>query len=279
MRAFKAVIAAAGLMLPTAAAHGALASTGSPFMALGEAQPAPVGFILFCAIDPRECFGDAAPPAIIAGNGVGPSATAALSDGRPAWTPMASSSLLDLDAALRRDAEPVDAASPSPGAQTSMAAPMSAAPAIGAPTAPAAAEPLVMSRQLLAVLNKVNRNVNRTVRSRSDLQTTGLYENWSLPIAQGGELFGDCEDFALEKRHELIALGFPRSALSMAVVQTRHGDLHAVLLVSTDAGEVVLDSLSSWVLPWRSVGYRWLSRQVAGDSRSWAALEGEQKRG
>jgi predicted transglutaminase-like cysteine proteinase len=43
--------------------------------------------------------------------------------------------------------------------------------------------------------------------------------------------------------------------------------MHAVLLVATENGEVVLDNLSPWVLPWAEAPYAWLDRQAAGTGK------------
>jgi predicted transglutaminase-like cysteine proteinase len=45
--------------------------------------------------------------------------------------------------------------------------------------------------------------------------------------------------------------------------------MHAVLLVATVEGEVVLDNLSPWVLPWNEAPYQWLDRQAPGAPTQW----------
>ena len=62
------------------------------------------------------------------------------------------------------------------------------------------------------------------------------------------------------------------SALSLAVVLTPRGERHAVLVLSTDRGDYVLDSLTPWIVPWRQSGYRWLERQVAGARDHWVMV-------
>jgi predicted transglutaminase-like cysteine proteinase len=121
-------------------------------------------------------------------------------------------------------------------------------------------------RRLIAV----NREVNRSVRFRSDDQLFGTEDYWSLPVrGRDGQLYGDCEDYALQKRSLLLTQGFSPTDLSMAVVRTAKGDVHAVLLVSTDAGEMMLDSLTAAVIPWRHSTYRLVARQAAGDAATW----------
>ena len=84
----------------------------------------------------------------------------------------------------------------------------------------------------------------------------------------------DCVGYVLAKREALIRVGLPADALSPAVVRTRGGVVHAVLLVTTSAGDQVLDNLSPYVDPWRRVDYEWIKRQVpSGDGSRWAWIE------
>ena len=73
----------------------------------------------------------------------------------------------------------------------------------------------------------------------------------------------DCVGYVLAKRAALIRAGLPAEALSPAVVRTRGGVSHAVLIVTTSEGDVVLDNLSPYVENWRRVDYEWIKRQVA----------------
>jgi len=73
----------------------------------------------------------------------------------------------------------------------------------------------------------------------------------------------DCVGYVIAKREALIRAGLPAEALSPAVVRTRGGVSHAVLIVTTSDGDVVLDNLSPYVENWRRVDYEWIKRQVA----------------
>ncbi len=134
-----------------------------------------------------------------------------------------------------------------------------------------AAGPIELTPKLWKLVAATNAQVNRAIIRQTDWQTYGVEEDWSLPI-EAGVRYGDCEDYALEKRHALIKAGVPRSALSLAVVLTPRGERHAVLVLSTDRGDYVLDSLSPWIVPWRQSGYRWLERQVAGARDHWVMV-------
>ena len=49
-----------------------------------------------------------------------------------------------------------------------------------------------------------------------DQRHYGRAEYWNIPT----DGYGDCEDYALTKRRDLIAAGFPAQALRIAVVLT-----------------------------------------------------------
>jgi len=133
-------------------------------------------------------------------------------------------------------------------------------------------QPLATTHALLSLLDKVNLGVNRAIRYVPDQQLYGDEDYWHLALTPGGKAEGDCKDYVLEKRRALIAAGVPTGALSIAIARTGWGETHAVLLVSTDKGELVLDSLSSWVQPWTKVRYQWMERQAPGRQLSWVSI-------
>lgn len=122
------------------------------------------------------------------------------------------------------------------------------------------------------LVNGVNRRINRMIRRTTDMRQFGREDVWSAP--RGPDARGDCEDFVLAKREALIEQGVPAEALSIAVVETRWGEGHAVLLLGSDKGEFVLDSLSPWVERWDRVEYRWIERQSYGKALDWERVEG-----
>ena len=84
-----------------------------------------------------------------------------------------------------------------------------------------------------------------SVTPRTDMEMWGKEELWSYPTN-----VGDCEDYALEKRRQLMALGVPAGDLLITVVRQPNGDGHAVLTVRTSRGDFVLDNLEPRVLAW-----------------------------
>ena len=138
-------------------------------------------------------------------------------------------------------------------------------------TGPALApEAIVISKRTRKLLDTINDTVNRRIRPVSDLDHHGTLERWSYP--DDGK--GDCEDYVLEKRRQLIAAGLPRQALLITVVRDLKGDGHSVLTVVTDKGDLVLDNQEPEVMPWAETGYRFVKRQSAEHPDRWVSLGG-----
>ena len=132
------------------------------------------------------------------------------------------------------------------------------------------AEPavLAMTPQLWKTLNSVNRHVNSAIKPRTDMEHWGLVDRWDIPT----DGYGDCEDYQLLKRKILIEKnGLPRRALRMTVVVDEEGEGHAVLMVRTDQGDLILDNKRSSILTWGETGYVFVKRE-GQDSRDWVSL-------
>lgn len=121
----------------------------------------------------------------------------------------------------------------------------------------------------LKIADRVNRAVNRSVREISDRRQYGRPEVWSLPTGRGG----DCEDFALLKKRELIRLGLAPSKLAIATALDRRRNSHAVLIIRTDQGDYVLDNLTDRMKPWHATGYSFLRMQDITTPSGWIMVE------
>ncbi len=75
----------------------------------------------------------------------------------------------------------------------------------------------------LEQLDQVNRQVNNTIGPETDIEHYGIEDYWTIP--KDGK--GDCEDYALLKRHILVSMGWPTGALLMTVVLTENNEGHA----------------------------------------------------
>ncbi len=127
---------------------------------------------------------------------------------------------------------------------------------------------LELTRKLWAAIVAVNNEVNSQIQPRTDMENYGEEEHWAYP--ENG--FGDCEDYALEKRRRLMALGLQAGDLLMTVVRQSNGDGHAVLTVRTSHGDFILDNLEPRVLAWTDTGYTFLKRQSERHSGVWMQI-------
>ena len=132
-----------------------------------------------------------------------------------------------------------------------------------------AARPVELTRKLWATMVDINNVVNTMVTPRTDMEMWGVEERWSYPT----DGYGDCEDYALEKRRRLIKAGVPASNLLITVVRQPNGDGHAVLTVSTSMGDFVLDNLEPRVLTWTETEYTYLKRQSAKHAGMWVGVD------
>lgn len=125
------------------------------------------------------------------------------------------------------------------------------------------AKMLEWTADVRALVGRVNRSVNRSIRPVND----GSRDIWQANVASG-----DCEEFALTKREQLLKLGLPASALRMAVATTASGEGHAVLVVSTPSGDFVLDNRLDRVVLWHQTDLTFLKIASAEDPRLWLRL-------
>ena len=117
-------------------------------------------------------------------------------------------------------------------------------------------------------LLNVNAYINQTVVPVTDEDLYQVAEFWTYPNG-----YGDCEDFALAKRRELINAGWPASTLLLTVVKQASGEGHAVLLVRTDRGDLVLDNQVGSVDLWSQTPYKFVKRQSQSNAGEWVDMK------
>ena len=83
---------------------------------------------------------------------------------------------------------------------------------------------------------------------------------------------GDCNKYALTKRRELLAQGFPRGAVMLATATTERGEGHLVVVVRTDHGDLVLDNRVPHVVDWSVLPYHWVSVQSQQSPVRWVSI-------
>jgi predicted transglutaminase-like cysteine proteinase len=114
------------------------------------------------------------------------------------------------------------------------------------------------------LVKRVNMEVNAAIIPMIKDHGAEPREGWTIAPTSG-----DCNDYAVTKRHELLQAGLPAKALRLSVVKTASGIGHLVLVVVTTKGDLVLDNLTEVVRPWRRTDYHWLKIQSASDARYW----------
>ncbi len=112
---------------------------------------------------------------------------------------------------------------------------------------------VTLDEQRFAELEKTHYNIIKTVKYMTDKEQYNKLEEWT--DCSTGK--GDCEDFALQFRQDLEALGWPEDCMGRATCFTEDNEFHCVLLVNTDKGTYVLDNRFKTVMAWKDCNYRW----------------------
>lgn len=110
--------------------------------------------------------------------------------------------------------------------------------------------------------------MNQKVRSVADSVQYGAKEVWSLPSTRGG----DCEDYALAKKHDLIGKGVPAQRLLLATVFGQRTGSHAVLILRLDDGDYVLDNMTDDIKHWSKTKYTFLRIQDPNAPERWMTV-------
>jgi predicted transglutaminase-like cysteine proteinase len=128
---------------------------------------------------------------------------------------------------------------------------------------------VALSPSLWRELVRINQRVNTDIKPMTDLEHWGVPDKWDLP--DDGR--GDCEDYQLLKRKRLAEAGLPRRAMRMTVVLDEQGDGHAVLMIRTDRGDLILDNKAQSIRPWYETGYVYIKRE-SQNGLGWVSLGG-----
>lgn len=124
-----------------------------------------------------------------------------------------------------------------------------------------------LTETLWQQLQAVNAYYNQSIVAVTDDQLYQVQEFWTYPNG-----YGDCEDYALIKRRELINAGWPASVLLLSVVKQANGEGHAVLLVRTDRGDLVLDNQFGTIDLWSATPYKFIKRQSQANAGQWVDM-------
>ena len=114
------------------------------------------------------------------------------------------------------------------------------------------------------IAEQINHGVNSSTIYFTDMMLYGKPDFWE--IANGR---GDCEDYALAKRKKFLDMGYSPSELRLATCITETGVGHAVLIVTTEKGEYVLDNRYEDLMDRQGLDYTWINIEEGG---KWHAI-------
>lgn len=127
---------------------------------------------------------------------------------------------------------------------------------------------IVLTSDRWAELNTVNREVNRDIIPEV---TPGndVTDEWVIAPSAG-----DCKDYAITKRHELLARGWPSRSLLLAEVIVPDGEHHLILVVRTKDADLVLDNLNANIRPVAMTyrQYQWIRIETPQNPHFWARV-------
>ncbi|WFU11878.1 transglutaminase-like cysteine peptidase (plasmid) [Rhizobium sp. CB3090] len=135
-----------------------------------------------------------------------------------------------------------------------------------AAAAVAAAETKTAGASIRDEINSINFTVNHAIRYASDMDTYHVTDYWAKPSEALSHQQGDCEDYAILKMAALYKAGVDLDHMTLVVLfdQQRHF-YHAVLSVSVNGNNLILDNMRDEVLPDRRIAeYLPLYSIVAG---------------
>lgn len=130
--------------------------------------------------------------------------------------------------------------------------------------------PVDLTREKWQELVSVNNVVNREIIAQPHWGDK-TYATWRIAPTHG-----DCNDYAVTKRHELLARGWPSRALLLAEVVTSWGEHHLVLVVRTRQYDYVVDNLTAQIRKWAETPYEWVRIQSPSDSVLWSTIRSPQ---
>lgn len=117
-------------------------------------------------------------------------------------------------------------------------------------------------------LDRVNHEINEGNRYVSDLSQYKREDLWE-DITETGD--GDCEDYGIAKIRKLLALGWPKADLRLAIVgvEIPTGDHGVACARDADGQWWVLDNRFPYVMAPEEAGYTWVE---AGIGREWTEV-------
>jgi len=117
------------------------------------------------------------------------------------------------------------------------------------------------NRRLIALLSNINTSVNARIKPGKD-----VVDEWRINPRRG-----DCDDYMVTKRAELIRAGIPAGAVIMIIVKLRSGQGHALTGVRSSSGLLILDNLDGAIKHISRTRYIFMKRSTS-DPMVWISF-------
>jgi len=105
----------------------------------------------------------------------------------------------------------------------------------------------------ISLIFRVNREINNSIKYTPDMEQFGKPEDWRV-VTNNKD---DCDGYALTKYMKLRSEGIPEECMAVCTCITETGGGHAVLVVSTDIGDFVLDNRYPDARAYDTLPYKW----------------------
>jgi predicted transglutaminase-like cysteine proteinase len=116
-------------------------------------------------------------------------------------------------------------------------------------------------------LAAVNREVNAAIEPATGVAKAT--QDWKIAPRSG-----NCHDYAVTKRHDLLSRGWPSRSLLLAEVIVPSGEHHLLLVVRTRTVDLVLDNLTPFLRPVGATinDYEWLRIESPDNPLLWSTV-------
>jgi predicted transglutaminase-like cysteine proteinase len=126
---------------------------------------------------------------------------------------------------------------------------------------------ITMTEKHFRLLKSVNDKINHQIGPVNNELRIGDSDIWTLsPVSSV------TEDYAITKRRELIAKGWPARTLRLAVAYTPYGESRMVLVAKTTSGDLVLDTRTDAIRRGNAYDLRWVTIQANGNATKSVAI-------
>lgn len=115
-------------------------------------------------------------------------------------------------------------------------------------------------------LKRIQNEGNKVVWTE-DMTVWNVSERWEFPVDRGSKKLEDCDGITLYKMDLLLKANFPADPLLFAICKDETGGGHAVLCVTTDRGDFILDNRHDEIKSYdelKASGYKFLYRSQVG---------------